>query len=378
MPAIRAAAYYRMSDDRQENSIDRQKSQVEPYAEKNGYNIVAVYEDLGITGSEIAGRKGLRRMLRDAQSGKFEAILCDDKDRFGRFDSIDMGEIIAPLRRKGIHINTVAQGRRDWESFGGRVTDAVMQEAKRMEQEAISRRVLSTQLLRARDGHDTGGRMLYGYCWETDSDGNRKRVPDGHRAEIVRFIFRQYDQGWTLWAIAEELYRRGMSSPTGKPRWTRSVIQRLLKNRRFVGDFTWGVHASGKCHRYAKNGLRTTSRGQHGQETNPADEWIIRPEAHEPLIDRETFERVQARLRGNQGNTTPHPNGGNFILSRMLVCGHCGSTLVGITAGKSRVYVCRGYLAHGKDYCRRNSIPEKTAVNALCASCSRPSLTRTT
>ena len=175
MPAIRAAAYYRMSDDRQENSIDRQAGQVVPYAEKNGYNIVAVYEDLGITGSEIAGRKGLRRMLRDAQSGKFEAILCDDKDRFGRFDSIDMGEIIAPLRRKGIHINTVAQGRRDWESFGGRVTDAVMQEAKRMEQEAISRRVLSTQLLRARDGHDTGGRMLYGYCWETDSDGNRKR-----------------------------------------------------------------------------------------------------------------------------------------------------------------------------------------------------------
>jgi DNA invertase Pin-like site-specific DNA recombinase len=287
MQPIRTTVYFRMSDDRQENSIDRQRAQVIPYAAQHGYAIVREYTDLGISGSEITKRKEFQRMLRDAQAGAFEAILCDDKDRFGRFDSIDLGEIVAPLRRKGVRLVTVAQGERDWESFSGRVTDAVLQEAKRMEQEAISRRVLSQQLLKAQRGEDTGGRPLYGYRTE-----NGRRVPDGRKAEVVQLIFRLYDQGHTLWAVAEELHRRGVPSPRGKDRWTRSVVQRILLNRRYVGDYTWGVRSSGKCHRYAGNGLQPTARGARVQQANPAEEWVVRTGAWEPLVDRETFERV--------------------------------------------------------------------------------------
>src|SRR5262245_4638502 len=149
---VRAAAYYRMSDDRQDSSIDRQKSQVEPYSQKKRYTIVRVYIDEGISGDEIAKRKDFQRLLRDAQQGLFDCILCDDKDRFGRFDSIDLGEVVAPLRRKGVWVDTVAQGKIDWNSFSGRITDAILQEAKSLESEAISRRVLSSQLLKAQRG----------------------------------------------------------------------------------------------------------------------------------------------------------------------------------------------------------------------------------
>jgi DNA invertase Pin-like site-specific DNA recombinase len=366
MPALRAAAYYRMSDDRQENSIERQKSQVVPYAEANGYAIVREYTDLGISGDEIIKRKEFQRMLRDAQAGAFEVILCDDKDRFGRFDSIDSGEVIAPLRRKGVRLATVAQGLRDWESFSGRVTDAVLQEAKRMEQEAISRRVLSDQLMKAQKGRDTGGRALYGYLRVPDAERGSRLVPDGRKAEVVRLIFRLYDQGETLWAIAEELYRRGVPSPQGKARWRRSVIQRILMNRRYTGDRTWGVRASGKCHRY--NGeLKPTARGSRTQDVNAAEEWVVCRETHEALVDRDTFERVQARLVGNRERTTPHRNGGDFVLSRLLVCGHCGSYLVGIADRRQRVYVCGGYLAHGRAYCSRNTIRDSVALKALLA-----------
>jgi hypothetical protein len=60
--ALRARAYYRMSDDRQENSIERQQAQVQTFAEKNGYSIVHEYTKLGISGSEIAKRKDFQRM----------------------------------------------------------------------------------------------------------------------------------------------------------------------------------------------------------------------------------------------------------------------------------------------------------------------------
>jgi DNA invertase Pin-like site-specific DNA recombinase len=363
---IRAAAYYRMSDDRQENSIERQHSQVEPYATAKGYVIVAEYVDEALAGSEIARRKAFQRMRRDAEAGKFQAILCDDKDRFGRFDSIDYGEIVAPLRRKGVWLDAVAQGRIDWESFSGRITDAILQEAKRMEQEAISRRVLSDQLLRARAGRDTGGRALYGYRRVPDPQHGSRLIPDGLKAEAVRLMFQLYDRGHTLAAVAAELYRRGVPSPKGKPRWTRSVIQRILSNRRYVGDRTWGVRASGKCHRYGKGGMAPTGRGALTQQVNDAGEWVVCPGTHEPLVDRGTFERVQARLKGNRELTTPRQGGGDFVLSRLLVCGHCGSALVGISRG-GRSYVCRGYLAYGKGHCHRNPVREDVLVRVLLA-----------
>ena len=171
--------------------------------------------------------------------------------------------------------------------------------------------------------------------------------------------------GQTLWAIADELHRRGIASPRGGERWRRSVIQRVLTNRRCLGDWTWGVHASGKRHRYGKNGLRTTHRARRGHVVNPPDEWLVRPDTHEALMDRDVFERVQATLLGNRTNTTPHVNGGSFVLSRLLACGHCGAFLVGLTDHGHRAYVCGAYLAHGKGYCQRNRVGEKPMVDLL-------------
>jgi site-specific DNA recombinase len=363
---IRAAAYYRMSDDKQENSIDRQKSQVEPYSARRGYEIVRVYIDEGISGSEVAKRKDFQRMLKDAQTSLFDVILCDDKDRFSRLDSIDEAEIIAPLRRKGICLETVAQGRLDWNSFAGRVSDLLLKEAKQIEQAAISRRVLTGQRERARQGKSTGSRALYGRRWADDPILGKRQVADGRKADVVQLVFAMYDRGETLCAIALELYRRGVPSPKGKLRWTRSVIQRLLTNRRYTGDRTWGVHSSGKRYRHAGTGEpRQKTYSDKTQDMNPPDAWVVVADRDEPLVTREVFERVQARLQGNQVRTTPLPGGGNFALGRMLVCSHCGSFLRGVTEYGKRRYVCGGYLAYGKGHCKRNGVPEGPLVRHL-------------
>jgi DNA invertase Pin-like site-specific DNA recombinase len=357
-----------MSTLKQEDSIERQRSQVLPLVERQGYAIAGEYVDEGISGGETLKRKQFQRLLRDAHNGKFDVIVCDDKDRFGRFDTIDLGEIVAPLRRKGVTLETVAQGKIDWDSFSGRITDAILQEARNLEQEAMSRRVLSNQLLRAGKGFSTGGQATYGYRWEVQVDGSdsgKRLVPDGRKAEVVQLIFKLYDRGLTLFALAEELYRRGVASPKGGARWTRSVIQRLLSNRKYVGDWTWGIHVSGRRHRFGKGNLRPTRRGERAQIITPPDEWLVRPDTHEPLIDRELFERVQARLKGNRERTTPHRNGGNFVLSRLLVCGHCGAYLVGVQYNGYREYVCGGYLAYGKGHCKRNRVLEKPILNLL-------------
>jgi DNA invertase Pin-like site-specific DNA recombinase len=361
-----------MSDDRQEMSPARQRQAIEAYiAKPNGLKesseieIVAQYLDEGISGDETVKRRQFMQMLQDAQRGKFDCILVDDKDRFGRFDAIDLGEIVAPLRRKGVWLETAAQGKIDWNSFSGRVTDCVLQEAKMLEQAAMSRRQLTSQIMRAKNGKNTGGRQLYGFKWVACRTYGKRMVADGRKAEVIRLIFERYANGATLCAIAEELWRKGVPSPLGKPRWTRSVIQRILRNRRYTGDHTWGVHAEGKRYRYSSDGVRETGRQEKVQDWVPADAWIVVPGIHEALVDRDTFERVQARLKANQTSTNPRGQESGFVLSRLMTCSHCGSRLIGVTIEGERQYLCRGYIEFGKTFCHRNRVREGPLVKHL-------------
>jgi site-specific DNA recombinase len=369
--SIPAAVYYRMSDDRQEDSIDRQRSQVEPYAAKHGYRIVAEYVEPGISGFEITNRPQFQCLLRDAKKGgPFRAILCDDQDRFGRFDSIDLGEVVAPLRRAGIWLDTVAQGRQDWNTFTGRLSGLVMQETRDQEHQAISRRVLSEMLRKAKEGKFLGGPIPYGFVAVPDPDFGKRLVPDGRKAEVVRLIFRLYAEGHSLQAISLELWRRGQPSPTGKDRWSRQAVRVILKNRKYTGDLPWGVHRFGKRFRLTGGQVEATRRDEQRYSRNPEGDWIVRPATHEGLVSREVFEAVQARLtQGRQrwldGERTPLVNGGPFVLTRLLVCSHCGGYMLGGTRRGRRVYVCGTYHEYGVGHCHKNTIHERPLVELL-------------
>src|SRR5947209_4391932 len=94
---IWVVAYYRMSDDKQEASIPAQRAEVQAYAAKHGYRIIREYVDKGISGDATEQRLEFQQMLRDAtDKGDFQAVLCWDQDRFGRFDPLEAGYWIKP------------------------------------------------------------------------------------------------------------------------------------------------------------------------------------------------------------------------------------------------------------------------------------------
>src|SRR5436190_24310202 len=155
---VRAVAYYRMSTDQQEHSIDRQRSQVVPYAARHGYQVVGEYVDEGISGIEVKKRAQFQRMLKDAGARRFAVILVDDLDRFGRLDSIDFGELVAPLRRQGVMLVTAAAGPIDWNTMAGRFIATAKSEVADGEHQQISRRVLTRHLMSARAGACTACR----------------------------------------------------------------------------------------------------------------------------------------------------------------------------------------------------------------------------
>jgi len=127
-PARVVVAYLRMSDLKQEDSIERQRTAVRAYAAKQGYAIALEYVDEGIAGDEVEKRPAFLRLLKDAAAGKVKVILADALDRLSRLDIWEAGVVYSPLRKAGVAVETVAQGRIDWDDFAGSIVAALHQQ----------------------------------------------------------------------------------------------------------------------------------------------------------------------------------------------------------------------------------------------------------
>src|SRR5207244_3868988 len=101
------------------------------------------------------------------------------------------------------------------------------------------------------------------------------------------FAFEFIDQGNTLGGLSEELYRRGVPSPSGKNRWSRNALLKMLGNRKYVGDWVWGVQACGKRHRQKGGQVCEKQRDEPMYVRNDPDQWVVIPESHEPLVPRD-------------------------------------------------------------------------------------------
>jgi site-specific DNA recombinase len=359
---VPAVDYYRMSTARQDDSIDRQRSQVAPYAEKNGYELVAEYIDEGIAGDEFGRRDGLQRLLKDAKSRKFQAVLCDEPSRLSRQQALEFTATVAwPLQQAGVALDTVTRGKVRWDDLGAFIIAAVDSFAAHEESVNKSHRVLSELLKMCSHGKYLGGPVPYGY--RLDDGGRYEVVPD--KAEVVRLIFRLAAAGSTLGGITRELAARAVPSPSGRPLWSRNGILRILHNRKYLGDYVWGVQAGGKHNRQAKGVMRKRRDGEARYAVNPQEDWVVLPSMHEPIVDRDSFQAAAAAIAGNRKRTTPHVNGGDFLLTGLLACGRCGSRMLGSTDRYGRVYMCSGYLSYGKAHCRKHQVKEAVVAAVL-------------
>lgn len=346
--AIPAVAYYRMSTDRQETSIRDQRSAVERYALERGYKILREYIDEGISGDATHKRKGFLKMIADSERGEFSAILVWDMDRFGRFDSIEAGRWVYPLRANGIHLATIGQGLIDWADFAGRLMYGIQTEAKHQFLRDLSRNVTRGMTRLAEQGKWAGGAAPFGYRLE-----NKRLVlgSDEHIA-VVRRIYSGYLQGVSLRALADELTQLGVPSARGKG-WVANGIYGILRNRAYVGDLIYN----------RRNQSRYKPR--NGGQVNAETEWIIFEKQHEAIIDRATFDRVQDQLASRRTCSTPRKNGGDFVLSGLIRCGKCGYGMTGRVCHDVPTYQCYGHLQHGPCTCDRNILRQDDLVAGI-------------
>jgi hypothetical protein len=240
----------------------------------------------------------------------------------------------------------------------------------------LARDATRGRVANALDGRPNGGAPPYGYRVEYETvvvRGKRRRRPlryvlgPPEEGDVVRWLFRTYAAGrTTLRRLAIDLNARGVASPKGAPRWGQGTIKKLLNNPVYLGQAVWNRRHEGKFFGVVDCKVEPSKKRQ-GTVLNPEGEWIRREGRHEPLIDRDTWEAVQRRLVENRKKPRPGRNG-VFALAGLLVCGHCGRTMIGRTvkchkkrSGKSytyRRYTCGGYNTYGKSICSYNPIDE--------------------
>lgn len=358
-----AVGYVRMSSGKQEASPAQQRAEIENLAKRMSYRIIRWYSDEAISGDATEKRKAFQAMITDAQTkGDFCAILCWDMSRFGRFDSIEAGRWIHPLREAGVWLVTVAEGEIDWNDFAGRMMYSIQQEGKHQYLIDLSRNVLRGRAAAARKGKPVAS-PPYGYDREYYDHAGKlvKRVPGGEKfscpegwdvkwapsknpgeVSTVRWIFDEFANSDTsLRALVRDLRKKGIKTRKGNL-WSQSTLQATLKHPAYKGTLVFGRRRAGKYYNLDDEGQLEKRNGKGDVRRGSAP--VMIDDAHEAIVDLETFERVQRKLRDRASNNQkPRKNG--YLLTGVTRCGHCGRAIVGKPSKKEgghRYYYCPG------------------------------------
>ena len=346
---LRTGAYARVSTDK-DDQVNSFESQVQYFADyiqrQNDWELVKVYSDEGITGTNTTKRDGFNDMVEDALSDKLDLVITKEVSRFAR-NIADAIHYTRLLKEHDVDIVFALDGidtrNPDYE-FKLAMISAIAQEESRK----TSERVKWGQARRMEQGV-VFGRNLLGYRVEK---GVLYLVED--EAEIVKKIFYKYlIEGKGTHIIARELKEEGIKpyDPDGRAKykndWSNTQILRVLRNEKYCGDL---------CQKktYTKNYLDHKKRYNRGQEE------MIYIKDHHPeiaIISREMWDATQAELQRRTTTAEQKSKHSNrYWASGKIFCGVCGERFVNkikkTSVGSSRAWNC---LNHVKAAAFRNA-----------------------
>lgn len=354
---LTAATYIRMSSGTQKDSPEQQRHHAKLIAERHGCNLAFEYCDEARSGTTAKGRDQFKQMLKDAAAGKFEALILWDTNRLSREDCLAAAGYYNELRRAGVRIFTTT-GEVDLSTPMGRMWLSMSQEGNHDYSVKLSNAVCRGLKKAAESGRLLGS-MAYAYDREVfDAKGKlmlrvsfreKFKVPKEWTArlapsaeveavEAVRMLFAKYATGmYSQTKLAKTLNRMGVR-PMKTDRWDETRVHRILQNPIYMGVARFGRHKSGRFHRLDDSGEISAVAGDKKEWGRPL---VYRENAHPPIVSRQTWEKCQTIMAQNSRSTGERPRQNNYILNRVIFCGHCGKKMHGN-------FICGGIRWHKK------------------------------
>lgn len=374
MKKFKVGMYLRISrEDGNQNeseSITNQKSLIQSFIdEKEDFELVSIKVDDGYSGSNF-DRPGFKELMEEIKQKKINCVIVKDFSRFGRnFVEVSkyIEEIFPFMGVRFISIND------DYDSINEDNTNLIVP-FKNLINDAylrdISMKVRSQIEVKKKNGQFIGSFATYGYL--KDPNDKNKLVVDEYASKVVQEIFKLKLEGYSHTKIAEKLNNDGILSPKEykkyiglnfsngfKPKsigkWHHNAIIRILTNPVYIGVLEQG---------------KTTTLNYKVKKKiqNEKEKWTICENTHQAIIDKNTFETVQSLMRSDTRIATNKDK--LFLLSGILYCADCGSTLIRKNYGKPDkryiYYVCSGYIK--KNGCTKHSIRDRVIEDAVLQS----------
>lgn len=339
---IRAVLYLRVSTGAQavkDLSVPDQRKQLEAYCQRQGWQVVGEYQEAssGFQGN----RPVFDQMLEEAKYGehRFDRIVVHSYSRYFR-DEVEAELTIRALRKRGVEVISITQ-EVGHDEMGDLLRRFIMLFDEHSSRET-SKHVKRSLRENARQGFWCGGPAPYGFRTYVASHrgetAKKKLEPDPIEAEIIRKMFDLLENGdgqsgpMGVKSITSWLNENGYRTRAGK-NWTTGMVHRLLTSSAIKGEYLYGKKA----------GVETAVR-------------VSVPE----IIPAHRFDMAQKILRRrNPKKTPPRDTTSNILLSKIAVCGHCGSGMTISTGkgGKYRYYSCSGEMRRGKSTCPGMRVP---------------------
>lgn len=327
------------------------------------YVVYDTYADDGYSGTDF-NRPDFQRLLRDMKDGHINMIVTKDLSRLGR-NYIEVGnyiEQIFPL----FNIRFVTKAE-DIDSFyKPKSVNSIMVPFKNLINDEycrdISNKIILANNARKKNGQYLGSFPIYGY--KKDPEDKYKLIIDEEAAEVVRLIFKLFLEGKGRVTITRILNDKGIVNPTtykqkvlkqkyvnatnmkGNSLWCDTTVSRILRNEMYTGTLIQGTK---KMLNYKVHKL-----------VNVAEEdWIVVENNHEPIIDKETFKKVQdiiardTRIKGDG-------SGEVSLFAGYIRCADCKRAMnKKSTNNKFKTYyyyVCNTYRKKSTQVCTKHTI----------------------
>ncbi|UOF90852.1 recombinase family protein [Fodinisporobacter ferrooxydans] len=280
-------------------------------AKKYRYAIEDVYEEI-VSGERIIDRPEMQKLIHTVREGKYKAVLCMDLDRLGRGNMVDQGLIQDAFKSSNTLIitprkvyNLQDEMDEEWSEF-----EAFM---ARRELKIITRRMQRGRKQSAAEGKSISKKPPYGYL----RDDSLKLYPDPETSPVVKMIFGLAAEGKGRRTIAAKLTDMDIPTPSGKANWDGSTITAIITNEVYLGHIIWGRM------NYKKN---QQSDGSYVRKRADESDWIVHENAHEPLVDAETFERARFNAT-KQKPKVPETRELSSPLAALIFCKNCGHAM---------------------------------------------------
>ena len=348
MPKV--AIYVRLSkEDRDKSnkndeseSIINQQIMLLAHCERQGWSVYKIYNDEDFSGSD-RDRPEFNKMIKDAQEHKFDIVLCKTQSRFARDMEFVERYINTLFPIWGIRFVGLVDNA-DSDNKSNRKSRQINSMVDQWMLEDLSENIKATLSSKRKQGLWVGAFAPFGYI--KDPNNKNHLIIDEEAAEIVRYIFKLYLDGYGVTTLARKLNEEGIPNPASYKKskgqsfqnihgecsklWATFSVQRILKNEIYIGNTVQGQSENVS--------YKSTKKRQ-----KPKEEWDIVKCTHEPIIDIETFNAVQDAL-------SKHRRSGNSgtacLFANKVRCLRCGGSMRSQISGHKKYYTChRHYIS---------------------------------